>query len=68
MLALSLKQLVYHETSNIFQPLLHSESHRAEVESMMDMANVFHLETMHYTKYLMRGWWQEHEEAKIKTN
>ena len=65
--ALSLKQLIY-KTSNIVQPLLHSESHCAKVESMKGMANVVYLETMHYTKHLMRGWWQEHKEAKIKEN
>ena len=26
---------------------------------MKGMADVIHFETLHYTKHLMRGWWQE---------
>ena len=67
LLTFSLKQLIY-ETSNIVQPLIHSESHRAEVESVKGVADVVHFETLHYTKHLVRGWWQKQEEAKIKKN
>jgi len=37
-----------------------------EVESIEGMSRIVDKEMLHYTKQIVRGWWQEQQEAKAK--
>ena len=65
--------LLLHEISDRFKPLLLRRSNEEkdeeliEARSLKELANLLNEELLYYTKHLTRGWWQETQEKKLKS-